>query len=143
MAELFHGCTGLVFLSALTVLSHSFPSLIWNTEGFINGLTFGMGLLVSFAGAKLFFTTTTMAQLKDTLDYVPLTWFKRFSLCLTLMLGFLPRFLEKWEAAELAYKARAGKNGIRKLFTITPLVVELMIEAAVETAVVLEMRGWE
>ncbi|MDR1216032.1 MAG: energy-coupling factor transporter transmembrane protein EcfT [Treponema sp.] len=145
IAELFRGCTGLVFLSALTVLSRSFTHtpLNWNIDGFLSGLTFGMGLLVSFIGTKLFFTTTTMTQLRDTLDRIPFPWFRRFSLYLTLMLGFLPRFLERWETAELAYKARAGRNGVRKLFAVTPLVIELMVEAAVETAVALEARGWE
>jgi energy-coupling factor transporter transmembrane protein EcfT len=144
VVELFRGCIGLVFLAVLTVLSHSFTRrpLSWNINGFLSGVTFGMGLLVSFAGAKLFFAVTTMAQLKDALDRVPSLWFQRFSLCLTLMLGFLPRFLEEWENAELAYKARAGRNGVYRLFVVTPLAIELMIESAVETAVVLEIRGW-
>ncbi|MDR0410519.1 MAG: energy-coupling factor transporter transmembrane protein EcfT [Treponema sp.] len=146
ITELFQGCTGLVFLSVLTILSRSFirePSLSWDMSGFLNGLTFGTGLLVSFVGARVFFAITTMAQLKDTLNRIPLLWFQRISLCLMLMIGFLPRFFEKWEMAELAYKARGGRSGVCKLFTITPLVIELMIETAVETAIALEMRGWE
>ena len=143
IAELFRGCLGVLFLSALAVFSRSFTRspLEWNTNGFLNGLALGTGLIASFIGAKLFFFITTMSQLKDELDRVPFPLFRRFSLCLTLMLGFLPRFFEKWEAAELAYKARAGRNGFHKLFVVTPLVVELMIEAAVETAVALETRG--
>ncbi|MDR0785785.1 MAG: energy-coupling factor transporter transmembrane protein EcfT [Treponema sp.] len=145
IGELFRGCTGIVFLSTLTILSRSFTRapLGWSASGFLSGLAFGLGLLVSFTGARLFFIITTMIQLKNALDSVPLLWFRRFSLYLTLMLGFLPRFFEKWETAELAYKARAGRSGVYKLFAVTPLVVELMIESAVEIAAALEMRGCE
>jgi biotin transport system permease protein len=65
----------------------------------------------------------------------------RFSLGLSLMLGFLPRFFEIWEDSDVAYRARAGKKGITSLVLLIPLVTERMIEMAAETAAALESRG--
>jgi biotin transport system permease protein len=65
----------------------------------------------------------------------------RLSLGLSLMLGFLPRFFEVWEASELAWESRGGKKNLRFLITIIPLVIERLMEAAAETAAALESRG--
>jgi biotin transport system permease protein len=65
----------------------------------------------------------------------------RLSLGISLMLGFLPRFFEVWEAAETAYRARGGRKGAGQIKTLVPLVTERMLEAAAETAQALESRG--
>ncbi|MDR2313542.1 MAG: energy-coupling factor transporter transmembrane protein EcfT, partial [Spirochaetaceae bacterium] len=60
---------------------------------------------------------------------------------ISLMLGFLPRFFELWEAADTAYRARGGRKGPGQMRTLIPLVTERMLEAAAETAQALESRG--
>jgi energy-coupling factor transporter transmembrane protein EcfT len=65
----------------------------------------------------------------------------RLSLGLSLMLGFLPRFFEVWEDAELAWESRAGKKGLRFFIVIIPLVIEGLMNTAAETAAALESRG--
>jgi biotin transport system permease protein len=65
----------------------------------------------------------------------------RLSLGISLMLGFLPRFFEVWDAAETAYRARGGRKGPGQIRTLVPLVTERMLEAAAETAQALESRG--
>ena len=65
----------------------------------------------------------------------------KLSLAIPLMLGFLPRFFEIWEAAHTAYAARSGKKGIRATLMLVPLVTVRMIEMAVETALAMESRG--
>jgi biotin transport system permease protein len=65
----------------------------------------------------------------------------RLSLGISLMLGFLPRFFEIWEAADTAYRARGGKKGLGQMRTLVPLVTERMLETAAETAQALESRG--
>jgi energy-coupling factor transporter transmembrane protein EcfT len=66
---------------------------------------------------------------------------RRFSLGISLMLGFLPRFFEIWETANLACDARAGKKGLRRFLLLMPLIIERMMELAGETAEALESRG--
>jgi biotin transport system permease protein len=124
--------------------------------------------MVSFSAGSLLFSVTTMAELRDSIGKaeiairsVPLAVFRkskkkwaialvhrmeldklsRFSLGLSLMLGFLPRFFEIWEDSDVAYRARAGKKGITSLVLLIPLVTERMIEMAAETAAALESRG--
>jgi biotin transport system permease protein len=66
---------------------------------------------------------------------------RAFSLGFSLMLGFLPRFFEVWESADLAWQARAGRNSLRKLVFIIPFVLESMMEEAAGTAMALQARG--
>ncbi|GHV75621.1 hypothetical protein AGMMS49942_04420 [Spirochaetia bacterium] len=101
-------------------------------------LIFGWGIILAFGAASLFFSVTTMTEIKDSLDRLHL---KRLSLGISLMLGFLPRFFAVWDGAELAYRARCGKKGLARLRTLLPLVMERMIVSAGETAAALEGRG--
>jgi len=65
-----------------------------------------------------------------------------FSLGISLMLGFIPRFFEMWDDANLACDSRSCKRGLRRLPLLLPLVTERMMEAAANTALALEARGW-
>jgi energy-coupling factor transporter transmembrane protein EcfT len=150
------GLTGLE-AAALTILS---------PEGFLGGLHQGLCFIISFAAGALLFNVTTTRELRDSLGRVegavvnrllalprffragkgkepPPTGraFGGFSLSLSLMLGFLPRFFEIWETANLACDARAGKRGLRRFLVLIPLVIERMMEMAGETAEALDSRG--
>jgi biotin transport system permease protein len=109
-----------------------------NREGLAASIIFGWSIILAFGAASLFFSVTTMTEIKDSLDRLHL---KRLSLGISLMLGFIPRFFAVWERAELAYQARCGKKGLTQLLTLAPLVMERMVVSAVETAAALESRG--
>jgi biotin transport system permease protein len=109
-----------------------------NRRGFMEGLAFGWRMALAFCAASLFFSTTTMTEIKESLDKLRL---RRLSLGLSLMLGFLPRFFAVWESAELAYRARCGKRGLPQLLALVPLTMERMLLSAGETAAALEARG--
>jgi len=121
-------------------------------EGFIKGLVSAAGLFAPFAAAALLFSVTTMRELRLSLGmaetFIAKSLFRRrnytplFSLGLSLMLGFIPRFFEMWEAANLACDSRSCKRGLRRLFMLLPLVTERMIEASANTALALEARGY-
>jgi biotin transport system permease protein len=64
-----------------------------------------------------------------------------FSLGISLMLGFIPRFFDLWEASSLACDARSCRRGVRRLFVLVPLVTERMMEAAADTALALQARA--
>ncbi|MDR3343262.1 MAG: energy-coupling factor transporter transmembrane protein EcfT [Treponema sp.] len=145
--ELLRGCRSLLLMAIFVILFRSirFTPLALNLPGFGEGLLFGLGILLAFSAGALLFSVTTMTELKDSLDVierkVKRTGPCRLSLGISLMLGFLPRFFEVWEAANLACQARAGKNGIPRIILLIPLVTERMIEMAAETADALESRG--
>jgi energy-coupling factor transporter transmembrane protein EcfT len=145
--ELLRGYRPLLFMALVVLLVRSirFTPFGFNPSGFQEGLIFGLGILLSFSAGSLLFSVTTMTELQDSLTTIERTLHRtgtcKFSLGISLMLGFLPRFFEAWEEAELAYRARAGKRGIPELILLIPLVTERMIEMAVETAYALESRG--
>jgi energy-coupling factor transporter transmembrane protein EcfT len=143
--ELLRGCRPLLFMALVVLLFRSirFTPFGFTPSGFQEGLIFGLGILLSFSAGSLLFSVTTMTELQDSLTTIERSLHRTgtCSLGISLMLGFLPRFFEAWEEAELAYRARAGKRGIPELILLIPLVTERMIEMAAETAYALESRG--
>jgi biotin transport system permease protein len=126
------------FCRSLAVEAGQEAPVFFNPRGCVEGLLFGWGMVLAFCSASLFFSVTTMTEIKDSLDKLGL---KRLSLGLSLMLGFLPRFFALWEDAALAYRARCGKPGLPQLLALVPLTMERMIACAGETAAALEARG--
>ena len=123
-----------------------------NEEGFYEGLSIAPRLFVPFAATALLFSVTTMRELRLSLALVEKSvmkiFFPRsrhtpfFSLGISLMLSFIPRFFVLWDDANLACDSRSCKRGLRRLFLLLPLVTERMIEASANTALSLEARGW-
>ncbi|MDR1596746.1 MAG: energy-coupling factor transporter transmembrane protein EcfT [Treponema sp.] len=139
--ELLRGIKPLLLMILLLGLCRSFRAeypVFFNPGGLLESLRFGWGIILAFSAASLFFSVTTMTEIKDSLDRLGL---KHLSLGISLMLGFLPRFFVIWESAELAYRARCGKKGLPQLRILIPLVIERMIVSAGETAAALESRG--
>jgi biotin transport system permease protein len=130
--------------------------------GFVEGLFLALRIFVSFAAGSLLFAVTTMGSLRRFLARAERGIFvffrrllrantskneagnvrySRISLGISLMLGFLPRFFELWEDANLACDARCGKKGLYRIKVLIPLVTERMMETAADTAEALEARG--
>ena len=152
--ELLAGSKSLAMILALTTAVRALRTdpVSLDPGGLAGGLVFSVGILVSFSAASLFFSVTTMMELRRSIETVELLFRLpaghgtlrrrgRLSLVLALMLGFLPRFFELWENAETAIKARACSGTFRRITAILPLVTERMIETAAETAEALEARG--
>jgi biotin transport system permease protein len=140
-----------VSLGAALLRGLRFSPPAFDPGEFLGGCRFGGGLLVSFALASLFFSVSTMAELRYSLEALELFQGRRFpggprrlprlSLGIALMLGFLPRFFEVWENAVLAWEARGGKRGPRMAALLIPLTAERMLRIAWETSEALENRG--
>ena len=118
-----------------------------DAAGFFEGLMTASRILTSFVAAALLFSVTTMRELRLSLSAAELKLRGKnatiafFSLGVSLMLGFIPRFFELWETSSLACDARSCRKGIRRLFLIVPLLTERMMEAAADTALALEARA--
>jgi biotin transport system permease protein len=169
--ELFRGIKPLLVM-LLCVLA--FRSLTLNPEhlpvfdraGFKGGLVFTVQILLSFSANALLFRTTTMTELRDSLEKAEAVLARPFitalrplqqdwacnlraglerrylSLGIALMLGFMRKFFEHWENANCAWDARSGKGGINRITALIPLLTERMIRSAAETARALEARGY-
>jgi len=139
-----------IYIFKLYIQSIYIPFI--SVKGFLGGLLAGAGLFVPFAAAALLFRVTTMRELRLSLALVEKSVMRFFfphrehtpffSLGITLMLGFIPRFFEMWDDANLCCDSRSCKRGIRRVFLLLPLVIERMMEASANTALALEARGW-
>jgi biotin transport system permease protein len=138
---LLKGSKPLVILSLCIIIFK-----IINGEGIIENLLTTSRLFVPFAVAALLFSVTTMRELRLSLAFVEEKIIREhapfFSLAISLMLGFIPRFFELWDDANLACDSRSCKRGLRRLFLLVPLVTERMMEASANTALALEARGF-
>jgi len=138
---------------ARTLALVSLCIILLNLQTPVVGLITALRIFVPFAAAALLFAVTTMRELRFSLGALELglkNLFARrekpqrcafFSLGISLMLGFIPRFFELWETSNLACDARFCKPGHRRLLLLVPLVTERMMEAAAATALALEARG--
>jgi len=128
-------------------IGFAIPYTTLNLQGFLEGIITALRIIVSFSTAALFFSVTTMRELRRSLSVIEMklrgksTKTAFFSLGISLMLGFIPRFFELWEILNTACEARSCKRGLRRLFILLPLITERMMETAAETAVALESRG--
>ena len=125
-------------------LNLDFMQCILDLPALLSGLYFSAGILICFSAASLFFAVTTTTEIRKALAGIEYFLFRRqsrLSLALALMLGFLPRFFECWENANLAARARCCKGSLKHVMVILPLVTERMIHTAAETAEALEARG--
>jgi biotin transport system permease protein len=108
------------------------------------GLMQGLSMIVSFSAGALLFAVTTMGELRDSLGgpgCLRRGFRYRAGLTLSLALGFLPRFFEIWEAADMAWRARGGKKNLARIAVLIPLAAERMLESAFNTAEALEARS--
>jgi energy-coupling factor transporter transmembrane protein EcfT len=133
--ELLRGSMPVLILCApvLIIRGISFFPFAVLPAGIIHGLFFCLSILLSFCAGTLYFSSTTMYQLKK--SFPPF-----IGLCLSLTLHFIPRFWTIWEDTRAAYTQRGG-GGILGFCRLLPAVVERMIEKAAETADALRARG--
>jgi len=130
--------------------------MLLNYQTPVVGLITVLRIFVPFAAAALLFAVTTMRELRLSLGALEIRLrnlfstgrasnqrFAFFSLGISLMLCFIPRFFELWETANLACDARQCKRGPRRLLLLVPLVTERMMESAANTAQALEARNLE
>jgi biotin transport system permease protein len=121
----------------LAILSLCVMALNWQDP--VQGLIIVLRIFIPFVAAALLFAVTTMRELRLSLQ--KLTRTATVPLGITLMLGFIPRFFDLWESANLACDARSCKKNLRRLFMLVPLVSERMMESAADTALALSARG--
>ena len=168
-SELLAGSRPLLVTTGIVLLARAFSwtPVALDAKGLYAGLLFAMGIIVSFSAGSVLFATTTTSEIRESLSVLekriklPVTgllvtigtkWSKRMahsltqfnsSLIIALVLGFIPRVFEIWEAAEDARKARCGSTGILGCAALVPLVAERLIDLAEETAKALESRGYD
>jgi biotin transport system permease protein len=156
----------------LALRSLNFTAPYFSPKGFLDGLRFALSMVFCFAAGSLFFSVSSRSGIlaslsrtelvirsffprllrrpepgpspsaKQARNAEPKTAYPFFSLAVSLMLGFIPRFFSLWDDMEKAYAARGGRPGPGKLRLLVPPAGEAMLESAAETEKALEARGF-
>jgi energy-coupling factor transporter transmembrane protein EcfT len=87
-------------------------------------------LIVQFSA--LLFRTTSALEIRESLRIEPIS----------LFLSFIPGIFETWKTIDLAWKARGGKQGFRKIRTVIFVLITLSLEkAAVKSTALAARKG--
>ena len=143
--ELLRGSSGLLLICVciLALKTLTFPGV--SIAGFKEGCVLCAAMAISFSVGALFFSTTTMGEIRASLsrlESILCVEKLRISLAISLMLGFIPAFFEIWEETGLAWKSRGGKNRYVKYVILIPPVIDKLIEKAARMAEAMETRGF-
>lgn len=134
----------LIVLAAFVVEALEFNPPRLDMDDLDETLVFCVRLGAAFAAGTLLFAVTTTGEIRKSLlqaeRFLHIEKLKP-ALAVSLMLGFLKAFFEIWEDLTLAWKSRGGKNNLRRLRVLVPLLVERMMTLAAETAEAMESRG--
>ncbi|MCL2479235.1 MAG: CbiQ family ECF transporter T component [Treponema sp.] len=121
-----------------------FSPIGFNTKGLRESAIFCIRIGTAFAAGSLLFAITTTGEIRKSISrFESAVHLERFKIgiSLALMLGFLKQFFEVWEDINSAWKSRGGKNNLKRLIILIPLVIERMMIKAMETASAMESRG--
>jgi biotin transport system permease protein/energy-coupling factor transport system permease protein len=162
----FYYATLMYALSLFSAILEWFPALLETGEtshlsaillprfGFLQ-ISLRLVLIVQLSA--LLFRSTSSIELRDSIgtverfirlrvSHLPLLGKRiapnpRFSQSIALFLGFIPEIFETWKQINLAWKARAGKQGLRKIKTLVFVLVSISLEKAAGKANALAARS--
>jgi biotin transport system permease protein/energy-coupling factor transport system permease protein len=80
--------------------------------------------------SALLFRTTSALEIRESLRIEPIS----------LFLSFIPLIFETWKTVDLAWKARGGRQGLRKIRTIVFVLILLSMEKAAMKSMALTAR---
>ena len=128
-------CSGIILISSIEFTD----SIKFNFENSLKGLLYAVRLFVTSFIALIIFETTSIYQLENELDKIPL--FKRFrisqTICLTIL--FIPLIFRNWTKIQNAIKARSVKNSknifikINNLFQSFSTLLSYLLNTAENT----------
>jgi biotin transport system permease protein/energy-coupling factor transport system permease protein len=117
-----------------------------------NFLQITLRLVVIIQLSALLFRTTSSLEIRESLRAIekrilsPLPFIKRkekqylISESVCLFICFIPEIFTTWSSVNLAWKARSGKQGVRKIKTTVFVLISLSMEKAALKAKALEAR---
>jgi energy-coupling factor transporter transmembrane protein EcfT len=91
-------------------------------------IAFRLVLIVQFSA--LLFRTTSALEIRESLRIEPIS----------LFLSFIPLIFETWKTVDLAWKARGGKPGLKKIRTVIFVLISLIMEKASIKSIALSAR---
>jgi biotin transport system permease protein/energy-coupling factor transport system permease protein len=132
-----------ILMYALSIFSNLFELLrkITLNANIIDNLVFvimpqydflhiALRLILIVQLSALLFRTTSALEIRESLRIEPIA----------LFLSFIPGIFETWKTVDLAWKARGGKQGLKKIITIVFVLISLSMEKAAMKSTALTAR---
>ncbi|MCR5724698.1 MAG: hypothetical protein K6G80_06410 [Treponema sp.] len=108
-------------------------------------LSLAMHLTLSLSVSSIFYRTTSNVQFHEGFSVIERTLTRqkkaRYADQLSLTMTFIPRIVKNWQQIDTAWKARGGKNGIRKILTLIPRLFAVSMDDAYQTALAVMNRN--
>ena len=128
-------CSGIILISSIEFTD----SIRFNFENSLKGLLYGSRLFVTSFIALIIFETTSIYQLENELDKIPL--FKKFNISKTISLTilFIPLIFSNWTKIQNAIKSRSIKKSnnifikINNLFQSFSTLLSCLLNTAENT----------
>jgi len=120
----------------------SMPLLLYVLSPAPQDIRLCIRLVLVFQLTSFLFRTTTSLALMQGIGQIeicirkilPVSKKPEFAELFSFFLLFIPRILEIWNSIEYAWKARRGKNGIKKILILTPVLISLCMHSAWQTS---------
>ncbi|MCL2764876.1 MAG: hypothetical protein FWD40_06305 [Treponema sp.] len=137
------------FLSVFSLLTENYSNL--SLQIFIPRIDFiqiAFRLFFIVQLSALLFRTTSSVELKYSLNNIEVFIRKNlkipghpsFSNTISLFICFIPEIFSIWQAFNLSWKARAGREGLLKIKTLLFVLISLSFEKAAKKAIAIEAR---
>ena len=145
-----------LLMYVLSVFSNIFEN--WGSLTFIiffpafEFLRIALRLVLIIQLSALLFRTTSSMEIREGLGFIEqfvrrmfrISSRFRFTESHSLFLCFIPEIFETWFNINLAWKARGGKNGLKKISTLVFILITLSFEKAAVKAKAMDARkGWK
>ncbi|HON89219.1 MAG TPA: energy-coupling factor transporter transmembrane component T [Spirochaetia bacterium] len=140
--------SGFKFIALVSIRLSPFAISI-DAKELLESIVYVIRIMIVFIVNAFFYTTTTLADLRRTLRKYEKYIFVKVqavylpSTVLMLFLNFIPMSIATWHELEAAWVVRGGRNGLKKIFTLLPKLIERMLKKAIETAYALTVRAIE
>jgi len=126
------------FAGCITKLTAMYPHIQMSAALFLpetNDILLCIRVFFSLLVTSLFFRTTTPLSLRTGIGQIehavrsilPVSKQNSFTESFSFFMLFIPRVLDIWNSIEYAWKARGGKNGIRKIRILIPVLLSLCL----------------
>jgi biotin transport system permease protein len=145
---LLSGWRVILLISAFSVLGRTlrFTAPWFDSAALPDAFLLAARLCLCFLAGSLYFAVSSSAETFRAIEDLetrisPTERPPVIALAICMMLNFIPRIAETWETASAACRARSGKRGFARLALVAPLVIEIMIEKAGDTALAMKARA--
>ena len=109
---------------------------------FVSDVKLIIRLIFTLHISAIFYRTTSSLEIRNSLEDVThyFAWGKFFIITISLLFSFIPVIFDTWEKLKNSWNARGGKNNLKMIAILFPILISLCVKRSLTTANALENR---